>query len=56
VIAWRRSDDATSASLRGPVTDLLLTIYRRVPLDSGRIQVTGEAGLVDFWLRRVGFG
>ena len=56
VIAWRRSGDATSACLRGSVTDLLLTIYRRTPLDSGRIQVSGDAGLVDFWLERVGFG
>jgi hypothetical protein len=38
------------------VTDLLLTIYRRRPADSGRIEVTGDAGLVDFWLDRVGFG
>jgi hypothetical protein len=56
VIAWRRSGDATAACLRGSVTDLLLTIYRRTPLDSGRIQVSGDAGLVDFWLERVGFG
>ena len=42
--------------LRGPVTDLLLTIYRRMPLDSGGIEVTGDTGLVDFWLERVGFG
>ncbi len=56
VIAWRRSDDVASADVCGPVTDLLLTIYRRVPLDSGGIEVTGDAGLVDFWLERVGFG
>ena len=38
------------------MTDLLLTIYRRMPVDSGDIEVTGDAGLVDFWLERVGFG
>ncbi len=55
-IAWSRSDDVTSAAVCGPVTDLLLTIYRRMPLDSGGIEVTGDTELVDFWLERVGFG
>ena len=56
VILWRRSDEPTSAGMRGTVTDLLLTIYRRRPADSGRIEVTGDAELVNFWLERVGFG
>ena len=56
MIAWRRSDEPTTAGLRAPVTDLLLTIYRRLPVDSGRVEVTGDAELVDFWLERVGFG
>ena len=56
VIAWRRSDEPTTAAMRGPVTDLLLTIYRRIPVESGRIELTGDAELVDFWLERVGFG
>ena len=47
-IAWRRSDEVASAGIRGSAADLLLTIYRRMPRDSGRIQVTGDAGLVDF--------
>jgi hypothetical protein len=34
--------------------DLLLTIYRRRPVTGP--EVTGDAGLVDFWLERVGFG
>jgi hypothetical protein len=55
-IKWRRSDDAASADLRGPVAELLLTIYRRMPLHSGAVEVTGDDGLVGFWLERVGFG
>ena len=55
-IAWRRSDEPTAAGMRGPVRDLQLTIYRCVPVDSGRVEVTGDAELVDFWLERVGFG
>jgi hypothetical protein len=42
--------------MRGPVADLLLTMYRRIPVDAGRVELTGDAGLVDFWLDRVGFG
>ena len=56
VIAWRRSDEPTAAGMRGPVTDLLLTIYRRIPVDPRRVEVTGDAELLDFWLERVGFG
>jgi uncharacterized protein (TIGR03083 family) len=56
VIAWHRSDDAAAADMRGSVTELLLTIYRRMPLHSGAVEVTGDDRLVDFWLDRVGFG
>ena len=34
----------------------MLVLYRRRPVDAGGIEVTGDAGLVDFWLERVGFG
>lgn len=56
VIAWRRSGEQGAAGLHGPVTDLLLAMYRRIPVDAGRVEVTGDAELVDFWLERVGFG
>ena len=56
VIAWRRSDEPTAAGMRGPVTDLLLTTYRRIPVDSRRVEVTGDGELLDFWLERVSFG
>jgi uncharacterized protein (TIGR03083 family) len=54
VIAWRRADERAAAEIRGPVTDLLLAIYRRRPVS--RLDVTGDATLVDFWLERVAFG
>jgi uncharacterized protein (TIGR03083 family) len=53
-IAWRRADEPAAAEVRGPVTDLLLAIYRRRPVNG--LQVSGDANLVDFWLERVGFG
>jgi hypothetical protein len=45
-----------AADIRGPVTELLLLIYRRRPLNGDGVDVNGDAGLVDFWLERVGFG
>lgn len=56
VIARRRSDEHTPAGMRAPVADLLLTVYRRIPVDSGHVEVTGDGELVGFWLERVGFG
>ena len=53
-IAWRRADEQAAAEIRGPVTDLLLAIYRRRPVSG--LDVTGDATLVDFWLERVAFG
>jgi uncharacterized protein (TIGR03083 family) len=52
VITWRRADEPAATEIRAPVTDLLLMIYRRRPVDT----VTGDAALVDFWLERVAFG
>jgi uncharacterized protein (TIGR03083 family) len=54
VIAWRRADEQAAAAIRAPVTELLLTIYRRRSVAG--LHVTGDAKLVDFWLERVGFG
>jgi hypothetical protein len=32
---------------------VLLVFYRRLPADSERVEVLGEAALLDFWLERV---
>jgi uncharacterized protein (TIGR03083 family) len=53
-ITWRRGDEAAAADVRGPVTDLLLALYRRLPIAA--LDVAGDSGLVDFWLERVAFG
>jgi hypothetical protein len=50
----RRADEPAAAEILAPVTDLLLTIYRRRP--AAGLDVTGDAALVDFWLERVAFG
>jgi uncharacterized protein (TIGR03083 family) len=54
VISWRPGDEPAAADVRGSITDLLLALYRRVPVSN--LEVTGDDGLVDFWLERVGFG
>jgi hypothetical protein len=56
VIAWRRAHERAAVAVRGPLTDLLLAIYRRRPASSGDIEVLGDAPLFDFWLKRVTFG
>jgi uncharacterized protein (TIGR03083 family) len=55
-IAWRRGAEAATAVVSGPVTDLLLLIYRRRPAVGDGINIAGDAGLVHFWLERVAFG
>jgi uncharacterized protein (TIGR03083 family) len=51
--AWRRGHDKATVALRGPLTDVLLVFYRRLPAASERVQVLGEAAVLDFWLERV---
>jgi uncharacterized protein (TIGR03083 family) len=50
---WRRGHEKATVALRGPLTDVLLVFYRRLPPDSERVEVLGEAALLDFWLDRV---
>jgi uncharacterized protein (TIGR03083 family) len=56
IIAWRRAHEKAAVAVRGPLTDLLLVVYRRRPARSEGIEILGEAQLLDFWLKRVGFG
>jgi uncharacterized protein (TIGR03083 family) len=41
---------APTASLRGAATDLLLVLYRRVPLTSTQVSGSGSRDLIDFWI------
>jgi len=50
---WRRGHDKGTVALRGPLTDVLLVFYRRLPATSQRVEVLGDAALLDFWLDRV---
>jgi uncharacterized protein (TIGR03083 family) len=46
------SDDRSTptASFRGPATDLLLVLYRRLPLTSTKVSGSGRHDLIDFWI------
>ncbi|MFI2346703.1 maleylpyruvate isomerase family mycothiol-dependent enzyme [Streptomyces sp. NPDC019443] len=55
-IAWRRAHEKAAVAVRGPLTELLLVVYGRRPARSERIEILGDAELLDFWLERVGFG
>ncbi|MFE9768483.1 maleylpyruvate isomerase family mycothiol-dependent enzyme [Streptomyces sp. NPDC005808] len=55
-VVWRRGHEKATVALRGPLTDVLLAFYRRLPLDGGRLEVLGERELLEFWLERATFG
>jgi uncharacterized protein (TIGR03083 family) len=50
---WRHGHEKATVALRGPLADVLRVFYRRLPADSERVEVLGEAALLDFWLERV---
>ncbi|WP_329399012.1 maleylpyruvate isomerase family mycothiol-dependent enzyme [Streptomyces melanogenes] len=55
-VSWRRGHEKATVALRGPLTDVLSVFYRRLPADSPRVEVLGDAELLDFWLQRASFG
>ncbi|MEV4263478.1 maleylpyruvate isomerase family mycothiol-dependent enzyme [Kribbella sp. NPDC049584] len=52
-IRWRHSDELAAVVARGPVTELLLHLYKR---RDSRIEVHGDKSLLDYYLERVSFG
>lgn len=55
-ITWRRAHEKAAVAVRGPLTELLLLVYKRRPAPGGGLEVLGDAKLLDFWLERVSFG
>lgn len=49
---WRRGSGEAAASVRGPVTDLLLFLYAR---PAPGVETAGDSELLDLWLRRTRF-
>jgi uncharacterized protein (TIGR03083 family) len=56
VIRWRRSLDAATVTVRGPLTDLLLVIYRRRTADVSDVEIAGDQKVFDHWLDLATFG
>ncbi|WP_329270322.1 maleylpyruvate isomerase N-terminal domain-containing protein [Streptomyces sp. NBC_01451] len=54
--AWRRGHEKATVALRGPLTDVMLAFYRRLPLDSPGLEILGDRELLEFWLARATFG
>ncbi|MES4889081.1 maleylpyruvate isomerase family mycothiol-dependent enzyme [Streptomyces sp. NPDC096012] len=55
-VSWRRGHEKATVALRGPLTSVLLAIYRRLPLDTPGLEILGERELLEFWLQRTSFG
>src|SRR6266540_3399686 len=53
---WRRGHEKATVALRGPLADVLRVFHRRLPADSERVEVVGDAALLDFWLEPGGDG
>ncbi|TQJ92041.1 uncharacterized protein (TIGR03083 family) [Streptomyces sp. SLBN-31] len=50
--AWHAGAGRAAVVVRGPVTDLLLFLYRR---PAPAVETRGDAALLELWLRRTGF-
>jgi len=49
---WRHAHEKATVAVRGPVADVLRVIYRRLPPDTGGVEVLGDRGLLEAWLER----
>jgi uncharacterized protein (TIGR03083 family) len=56
VISWRCGPEPVAVTVRGAVTDLLLTLYRRRPIERPGLEISGDRELLRFWLGQVAFG
>ncbi|MER7133321.1 maleylpyruvate isomerase family mycothiol-dependent enzyme [Streptosporangium saharense] len=55
-VVCRRGRERAAVALHGPLTALLLVVYRRRPARGGGVEILGDEWLLDFWLDRIGFG
>ncbi len=52
-VTWEHGHGKADAAVRGPATDLLLALYRRVPADA--VEVLGDGDAWRTWLERTHF-
>ncbi|MBB5938330.1 maleylpyruvate isomerase family mycothiol-dependent enzyme [Streptomyces zagrosensis] len=53
---WRRAHAKATVAVRAPLADVLQVLLRRLPADSERAELIGDAKLLDFWLEHTAFG
>lgn len=57
LITWHRgSQEGAAVAVHAPLTDLLLSLYRRRSADSEGFNIVGDRQLLDDWLEGVPFG
>jgi len=49
-VEWEHRHATADATLRGPALDLLLVMSRRAPLDTARLEASGDTDLLAHWL------
>lgn len=49
---WRRGRRPATVALRGPLTQVLLVCYRRLPAGGAELEVLGDRELLDGWIDR----
>lgn len=49
-LAWEHGHRKGDVAVRGPADALLLVLLRRIPADDPRVEVLGDAALLDRWL------
>ncbi|MFC3502805.1 maleylpyruvate isomerase family mycothiol-dependent enzyme [Micromonospora krabiensis] len=53
---WRRTHEEAAVTVRGPLVELLLTVYGRRPPRDATVRVDGDRELLERWLALVSFG
>ena len=51
--AWRHGHERATVAVRGPLAGLLRVVTRRLPPDSGDVEVVGDAEVLGAWLERL---
>jgi uncharacterized protein (TIGR03083 family) len=52
-VAWSRGHEKATVAVRGPVAELLLVVYGRLPADDPRLSVFGAAPLLALWQEKL---
>ncbi|MEV4438468.1 maleylpyruvate isomerase family mycothiol-dependent enzyme [Streptomyces sp. NPDC049577] len=55
LVTWHRAHEKAAVAVRGPMRDLLLLFYRRLPLEQANVEVAGDRGLLELWLENAKF-